>query len=229
MGYTKKNVTSQPVGLSSNKKGIINVDSLQTAMKLMADRNRFNELEPVEVLNVCLTEKDLPPDTKGNPDYSYYGSILGRYVYSEQNLEIDKCKFFRPLNNNMTRVPIIGEIFFGFEDEGDRFYFGNIFNNFSVTNNAQPNISTLDKIGTNISNDDKKYTNSPNVGKYKPGYYYEALSPVRPLKLFEGDTIIQGRFGNSIRLGSNQSQDFFNDTTNGSVHNKLVKSNNFSA
>ena len=43
MGYTKKNVTSQPVGLSSNKKGIINVDSLQTAMKLMADRNRFNE------------------------------------------------------------------------------------------------------------------------------------------------------------------------------------------
>jgi hypothetical protein len=212
MGYTKKNVTSQPVGLSSNKKGIINVDSLQTAMKLMADRNRFNELEPVEVLNVCLTEKDLPPDTKGNPDYSYYGSILGRYVYSEQNLEIDKCKFFRPLNNNMTRVPIIGEIFFGFEDEGDRFYFGNIFNNFSVTNNAQPNISTLDKIGTNISNDDKKYTNSPNVGKYKPGYYYEALSPVRPLKLFEGDTIIQGRFGNSIRLGSNQHDEQIGST-----------------
>ena len=111
MGYTKKNVTSQPVGLSSDKKGIINVDSLQTAMKLMADRNRFNELEPVEVLNVCLTEKDLPPDINGNPDYSYYGSILGRYVYSEQNLEIDKCRLFRPLNNNMTRVPIIDEIF----------------------------------------------------------------------------------------------------------------------
>ena len=35
MGYTKKNVTSQPIGLSSDKKGIINVDSLQTAMKLM--------------------------------------------------------------------------------------------------------------------------------------------------------------------------------------------------
>ena len=212
MGYTKKNVTSQPIGLSSDKKGIINVDSLQTAMKLMANRNRFNELEPVEVLNVCLTEKDLPPDDNGNPDYSYYGSILGRYVYSEPNLKIDKCKFFRPLNNNMTRVPIIGEIFFGFEDEGDRFYFGNIFNNFSVTNNAQPNISTLDKISANISNDDKTYTNSPNVGKYKPGYYYEALSPVRPLKLFEGDTIIQGRFGNSIRLGSNQHDEQIGST-----------------
>ena len=204
MGYIKKNVVSQGAGITPDKKGIINVNSLQTSMKLMADRNRYNELEPVEVLNVCLTEKDLPPDENGNPDYSYYGSILGRYVYSEQNLEIDKCSFFRPLSNNITRVPIIGEIFFGFEDEGDRFYFGNIFENFSVTNNAQPNISTLDKIGSNISSDDKTYTNSPNLGKYKPGYYIQTLDEVRPLKLFEGDTIIQGRFGNTIRLGSNQ-------------------------
>ena len=94
MGYIKKNVVSQGAGITPDKKGIINVNSLQTSMKLMADRNRYNELEPVEVLNVCLTEKDLPPDENGNPDYSYYGSILGRYVYSEQNLEIDKCSFW---------------------------------------------------------------------------------------------------------------------------------------
>ena len=212
MGYNRKFIGQMGAGIGKSSSGIINKDTLQTANKLNENLSRYNELEPFEVLNVCLTEKDLPLTEEGEPNFDYYGSVLGRFLYSESNLEIDKCLFFKPLNSDFSRVPVIGEVLYGFDDEGDRFYFGNIFNNFSVTNNAQPNISTLDKIGTNISSDDKTYTNSPNVGKYKPGYYYEALSPVRPLKLFEGDTIIQGRFGNSIRLGSNQHDEQIGST-----------------
>ena len=41
MGYTKKNVTSQPVGLSSNKKGIINVGGpSQTVFKFASKDNK---------------------------------------------------------------------------------------------------------------------------------------------------------------------------------------------
>ena len=37
-----------------------------------------------EVLKVALTEEDFDKDKSGNPDYSYYGAIKAKYLYSEQ-------------------------------------------------------------------------------------------------------------------------------------------------
>jgi|TARA_Y100000004_G_C8779306_1_gene354258 hypothetical protein len=60
----------------------------------------------------------------------------------------------------------------------------------------------------------------PNISSYasKPvedfqlgKYFIENPNGSKKLVAREGDTILQGRFGNSIRLGSNQSEDFFNN------------------
>tara|TARA_Y100000593_G_scaffold65116_1_gene119992 strand:+ start:151 stop:1332 length:1182 start_codon:yes stop_codon:yes gene_type:complete len=207
MGYIRKFVSQVGVGLSKSSKGIVNTSTIQTINKLNEDSGHFNELEPFEVLNVCLTEKDLPTDESGNPNFDYYGSVLGRFIYSESNLSIDKCTFFRPLSPDFTRTPVIGEILYGFDDEGDRYFLGTLHVKNSVVNRAQPNLSTPDAVDTNNTKGDTTYKVSPNQGKYNPGYYYFPLPQVKPLKTFEGDTIIQGRFGNSIRLGSNQVND----------------------
>lgn len=207
MGYIRKFVSQAGVGLSKSSKGIVNTSTIQTINKLNEDSGYFNELEPFEVLNVCLTEKDLPTDESGNPNFDYYGSVLGRFIYSESNLSIDKCTFFRPLSPDFTRTPVVGEILYGFDDEGDRYFLGTLHVKNSVVNRAQPNLSTPDAVDTNNTKGDTTYKVSPNQGKYNPGYYYFPLPQVKPLKTFEGDTIIQGRFGNSIRLGSNQVND----------------------
>jgi hypothetical protein len=44
--------------------------------------------------------------------------------------------------------------------------------------------------------------NSQENTTFKPGIYFVEKGTVNPLYAFEGDTIIEGRFGNSIRLGN---------------------------
>ncbi len=44
--------------------------------------------------------------------------------------------------------------------------------------------------------------NSQENTTFKPGTYFIEKGTVNPLYAFEGDTIIEGRFGNSIRLGN---------------------------
>ena len=41
-----------------------------------------------------------------------------------------------------------------------------------------------------------------NDGKINLGKYFDFLDTIRPLKTYEGDTLLEGRFGNSIRFGS---------------------------
>ena len=204
MGYNRKFIGQMGAGIGKSASGIINKDTLQTANKLNENLSRYNELEPFEVLNVCLTEKDLPLTEQGEPNFDYYGAVLGRFLYSESNIEIDKCLFFKPLNSDFSRVPVIGEVLYGFDDEGDRYYLGTLHVKNSVVNRAQPNISSPEDLSTNNSKSGTSFKVSPNQGAYNPGYYYFPIPQVKPLKIFEGDTIIQGRFGNSIRLGSNQ-------------------------
>jgi hypothetical protein len=198
--------TTSP-GVGKDKTGLVTAQSQNLINKLNQDSDLFYELEPVEVLNVCLQEEDLPRrKIDGEPDYTYYGGIKGRFLLSEDNVNISSCSWFRPLMPDIQRIPVAGEVVYGYVDNGERYYLGFVHLNNSPTNMARPGISNLTNKNANVKQTDFTWDRSPmvNSDKYKPGFYYTADKDVKRPVMFEGDTILNGRFGNMIRLGSNQ-------------------------
>ena len=73
--------------------GIQTLNSLKKRINEIVQESKFYELEPVEVLEVHLDDtKSSFPTIEGEPDYSYIGGVIGRFVFSEQGLNIDRCK-----------------------------------------------------------------------------------------------------------------------------------------
>ncbi len=82
----------------------------------------------------------------------------------------------------------------------------NIWNNPQV--NPTPNQSESTQGGNQNKNLNEIEAGSPNISttqqttKFKPGTYFKEKSNIFPLYPFEGDVIVEGRFGNSLRFGS---------------------------
>jgi len=147
------------------------------------------KFEPVEVLDVLTDVND-----------SNATAVSGRYVISQQNSPIEQTFLFYPLDPNNLQIPVRGEVVLGTEFLGKYYYMSKLNIQNSPIANTKPNISS--------------YASKP-VDNFQLGKYFtENFNGSKKLITREGDTILQGRFGNSIRLGSNQSQDFFNETTN---------------
>ena len=142
--------------------------------------------EPVEVLDVLTDVND-----------SNATAVSGRYVVSQQNSPIEQTFLFYPLDPNNLQIPVRGEVVLGTEFLGKYYYMSKLNIQNSPIANTKPNISS--------------YASKP-VEDFQLGKYFtENPNGSKKLITREGDTILQGRFGNSIRLGSNQSEDFFND------------------
>ena len=102
----------------------LTLNSLKRKLKEVVQESQFYELEPVEVLDVHLDDtKSSFPLKDNQPDYSYVGGVLGRMIYSEQGLNIDRCRNFKPLNPNMNYTPAVGEIVIGVKYLSDYYYF----------------------------------------------------------------------------------------------------------
>jgi hypothetical protein len=88
--------------------------------------------------------------------------------------------------------------------------------------NTNPTPSTAENIqGSNQNKSLQEIElGSPNVStkqqtsNFKPGTYFTEKSNIFPLFPFEGDVIVEGRFGNSIRFGSTDIQYGSNTTQN---------------
>jgi hypothetical protein len=142
--------------------------------------------EPVEVLDVLTDVND-----------SNATAVSGRYVVSQQNHPIEQTFLFYPLDPNNLQIPVRGEVVLGTEFLGKYYYMSKLNIQNSPIANTKPNISS--------------YASKP-VEDFQLGkYFIENPNGSKKLVAREGDTILQGRFGNSIRLGSNQSEDFFNN------------------
>ena len=196
-----------------SSKGSIVSNSIQTADSLISaikdnkpDIDLFYELEPVEVLEVHLDESlssfpKLTGDNDGKPDYSYIGGIIGRFTYSQHSLNIDKCNNFRAMNPNINNVPAVGEIVIGVSYQGE-FYYTTQLNFFGNPNfNTQHDISSVGTKNSNVSSIGRDVVNSTDDG-IDVGYYLQREKDARKLLPHEGDVIVEGRFGNSIRIGS---------------------------
>jgi len=127
-----------------------------------------------------------------------------------------------PLDTNVRKVPLINEIVFimsgpsrdiALEGNSDAidFYYTNAISVWgrSHLNMLPSNSSTSKNTDTTPKEDvEKGITNNKDsqVVEPKPGNTFEEKANIRNLFPNEGDVIIEGRFGNSIRFGSTAKQ-----------------------
>ena len=185
-----------------------NVESTLRLIKEISDEpGQFYELEPLEVLEVHLddTRNSFPQGSDG-PDYTYLGGVKGRLVISETGKNIDKLSDYKPLNPNIQTTPVIGEIVIGVK------YLGQLFYTTQVNFFGNPNFNTQHGLSKGKSKDTLVSDNIDTANEQddtgvKLGYYLEPTQDVRRLLPQEGDVLIEGRFGNTIRIGSDIKND----------------------
>ena len=151
----------------------------------------FYELEPAEVIEVILDESDFSENDHpatlnedGKPKWKYYGYIRARMAISDEDI-----KLIAPLDSNIKEYPYPGEYVIVVNYFGDAYYTQklNMYN--SVNLNSFPGLSKIW---------------DPWTGEgYKENLSKIGDPRVRQLKAEEGDIIFSGRFGQSIRFGSN--------------------------
>lgn len=166
----------------------------------------FYELEPAEVIKVYLDEEDLPKLADDKPDYSQYGFIEARMCISNDG-EHDII-LVAPLEVNIKDYPYPGEYVIVVEYFGTKFYTQklNLYNN--VDTNILPGLSK-------IHNPWKREGYKDNLPKVKD-------RGIRQLKAEEGDITFNGRFGNSIRFGSNVKIIKETETTTSNGHTRTT-------
>tara|TARA_Y100000031_G_scaffold90396_1_gene99480 strand:+ start:62 stop:1264 length:1203 start_codon:yes stop_codon:yes gene_type:complete len=161
----------------------------------------FYELEAAEVIEVFVDEEDLPKilsgTNKGQPDWSKYGYINARMVIS--NTGSQNITLIAPMDSNIKEYPYPGEYVIVAHYFGEVFYTQklNLLN--KVDTNILPGLSKVQKPFLNESYKD----NLPNI----------ANSNIRQLNAEEGDITFNGRFGHSIRFGSNIKEIKTGDST----------------
>lgn len=140
------------------------------------------KFEPAEVLEVFT-------DTL---DESLIGAVRARFDITQQNQPLSDANIFYPLDSNVLQVPVQGEEILGCEFGGKYYYMSKLNKSNTATNDSNFGVSAL-----NVGDPYEEF-------EFDYGRYFNPPSRVKKLLMREGDTIIQGRFGNSIRLGSNQ-------------------------
>tara|TARA_Y100001937_G_scaffold98199_1_gene133916 strand:+ start:3402 stop:4532 length:1131 start_codon:yes stop_codon:yes gene_type:complete len=211
MSYTIGKKSGNKTGPISSR--IQNTESILRLLKEIEDSpNEFYELEPMEVVAVHLdaSKSYFPQKKDGGPDYSFLGGVKGRFVNSELGKNIDSLFDYKPLNPNFQSTPVVGEIVIGVKYLDQRFYTTqiNLFGNPNF--NTQHGISVGKKKDTLTSTEG--ITDLPNSDDrgIETGHYFKRTDDARRLLPNEGDVIIEGRFGNSIRIGSdirNENED----------------------
>lgn len=193
--------TSRTFGLSTKESN--------DARSIGAPNYEFYELEPSEVVDIILSSD--------HPDFENYddiGKAKIRYVMSENGKDESLLAYAKPMNPNIKDYPLIGEVVIGVNYVGNLFYTQRL----NITNNInQVSAHGISLPGLKRKYSSKKLANeyeeistsgNPNVQKKSNdnifGNTFVRNNNIKPIQPYEGDIIIEGRFGESIRLGSNQ-------------------------
>ena len=191
---------------------LLTSDGLKNKLAQFGGESLFYELEAVEVMDTFRIIDSNPDDDdvvgpqQVEPNLSGPGAILGRYVFSEHGDSPSELQEFLPLDSNVIQMPVVGEIVLGFTDRAtqQRYFFGRLNTNINQVNFQRFNLSGVGEKDS-VDDDDVRLLNSnSNLEDFKQGEYFKDINPSRR-GLLEGDTLIQGRFGNSIALSSNQA------------------------
>ena len=207
--------------INTNTSGLTSIKDVDkhirtTTSKLINEINFAITTVPVmaEVRKVLTTVKDLPLDTDDTPQYELLGSIYFQQVNGKgRPYEMGESKGLRakPLNPNIKELPVQGEYVMVQRLFGQYFYSSriNLFNNpnnasyqgfskqFQLHDGNKKRSKTLETANTGISQN-----RQARKGR-KLGESFESNFNFRQVVADEGDVVFNGRFGNSIKLGSN--------------------------
>ena len=212
--WRRRRIGTAPV-LQEKSGGLPTATTVRKMIKGMipsATENEFYEIEMGEVISVILDEDELPLITRpyslehymknphlfsGEKDWSKFGSAVVRMVNSEKDLPLNNIGSVRPLFANSHPYPVRGEYVAVVRFNEQNFYINvlNLFDN--VNNNISPGFSGVRP--EDIVEEDFIYE------------HFEPDPEIRNLWPHQGDSILQGRWGNSIRLGSNITPDAHED------------------
>ena len=187
---------------------------------LSSDTNKSNsdngvQIRAVRVKFVSLNGNDYPITWKKYGEYNSIGGILFEDITNPSDQTIESLQFALPLYSNISFLPLINEIVYLISlptsetqknvSSGRALYYFqsiNIWN--SIHHNALPNTLvtqptnaqkyTITEAGVEIQSDvENKNINLGRTFKERP---------IRNLQPYEGDVLLEGRWGNTLRLGS---------------------------
>jgi len=218
--FTKKSVTKE---LGTNQ-----LVTQRKLFSSTPDTVQFYELEPAVVLDVIrdekhpiFSDKELCPKVKsdewpngynneGDIDYSWIGRIKARGIFSQNKSPMVELSWILPLETGVKEYPLVNENVVIVKYINNIYYTRRInsrnFLNNSADFRTEPRYGAGNKLSPkNCPN--LKGAKNPSVissasnefGQYL-GKYFKANNKIRPLRHFEGDTIIESRIGNSIRF-----------------------------
>ncbi len=169
------------------------------------------------IVDIILDDQTHPEIFKNYGEWGGIGTIFFSPIEVYKNLKIDDNAFARPLFPNVKNYPLKNEIVYLFAFPNNQleentlsmsyFYFQplNLWN--SVHHNAIPYI--IDSVGDSSQTRDYEQTQAGAVRKVQDssteidlGNTFHEKLDIRNLLPFEGDTIYEGRWGQSLRFGS---------------------------
>jgi hypothetical protein len=135
------------------------------------------------------------------------GAIKVRIFSVHNGRSDDLLDWADPIESSILEMPLIGELVILHKILGIFYYARKVFLAHRIQENGMLQLNTAlnsrsNKLKSKIATTKQELPDS----KYKFGEYFKPDSRVRPLKHFEGDLVIQGRMGNSIRFGSSQME-----------------------
>ena len=151
---------------------IVEADGMATVKDIGRLRREFSqlspefyELEPAEVIKIYIDETDEDfPKVDDKPDWSKYGWITARMMYSSEN--VDSIEKIRPLDTNIKEYPLPGEVVIVVDYFGDKYYTQKLNIHNSVNINSHPGLSKWSKDQpidnytiTDFENDNGEYIN----------------------------------------------------------------------
>lgn len=183
-----------------------------SARSIGAPNIEFYELETAEVVDIILNDSH-PSFT----NYSDIGKAKIRFVHSESGRNESLLSWAKPIDVNMKSYPVKHELVIAITFYGNLYYTHklNIFNN--PNNNAYPGASLPDLSreykNKRKANEYEEASINPNkknkAGEVILGNTFKSTI-VKPVAVIEGDVILEGRFGQSIKFGSNPETQFPN-------------------
>ena len=167
---------------------------------------------------------DWPVDANGNPaedgqpNYGWIGMIKFRFINSQMGDTKPTLHWALPMENTgVTEYPLMNEVVIVGKYLNNYYYSRKLNLNSNINTNAS---FGLERIYGQVNQNTNEYTKQPYVGPtsvlnggsldqgQNPNYvgtlgsYFKFNPAIRTLKRYEGDSIIESRFGSSIRFGS---------------------------
>jgi len=155
----------------------------------------------------------------GDVDYSWVGRALVRMQYSMPAAKKEKLVWAYPLDSSISEYPLINEVVIVMRYRNKYFY------SRKINTRNLPNEAVDFVVNKTISGQENSelFSNALYQGRLSQnsfsgaegyrgvtGRYYKINNRVRRIKRHEGDTIIESRFGQSIRFGT-YDEDRVND------------------